>query len=98
MEGPSRSPSTPPPDRGDTAPPSAHLVGVCGAGMKALAELLDGLGWRLSGSDLQPAGPSIESLCLHGFEFFHGHAADNVPAETACVVYSPAIRPDNPER
>ena len=96
MEGPSRSPS--PPGRGDTSVPSAHLVGVCGAGMKALAELLDGLGWRLSGSDLQPAGTSIESLGLHGFQFFRGHAADNVPADAACVVYSPAIRPDNPER
>jgi len=78
--------------------PSAHLVGICGAGMKALAELLDGIGWRLSGSDLQPASPSIATLELHGLTFAHGHAAANVPSDAQCLVYSPAIRPDNPER
>ncbi len=77
---------------------SAHLIGVCGTGMKALAELLDGLGWRLSGSDLQPASSAIASLELHGLQFFQGHAAGNVPADVQCVIYSPAIRPDNPER
>jgi len=58
---------------------SAHLVGICGAGMKALAELLDGVGWTLSGSDLLPANPSIQLLGSRGLQFFVGHAADNVP-------------------
>lgn len=84
-------------DRGVTAP-TAHLVGVCGAGMKALAELLDGIGWQLSGSDLQPASQTIAALQLRGLKFTQGHAAENVPPETQCLVYSPAIRPDNPER
>ena len=66
--------------------------------MKALAELLDGLGWSLSGSDLQPASSAIASLGLHGLQFAQGHAAGNVPSDVECVVYSPAIRPDNPER
>ncbi|MBS0205763.1 MAG: UDP-N-acetylmuramate--L-alanine ligase [Planctomycetes bacterium] len=78
--------------------PTAHLVGVCGAGMKALAELLDGLGWRLSGSDLQASGPSITALGQHGFRFFQGHTAENLPADADCLVYSPAIRPGNAER
>jgi UDP-N-acetylmuramate--alanine ligase len=94
MEGRSAvMPSTREPD-----PPSAHLVGVCGAGMKALAELLDGYGWRLSGSDLQPANSSIDSLALHGMRFFQGHAASNVPPDTQCLIYSPAVLVTNPER
>lgn len=79
-------------------PPSAHLVGVCGTGMKALAELLDGLGWRLSGSDLQPAGDAIEALCLRGFQFHQGHAATNVPQDVQNLIYSPAIQHHNAER
>lgn len=82
----------------EPAPPSAHLVGVCGAGMKAMAELFDGLGWRLSGSDLQSPSQSVAALGLHGFQFFQGHAADNIPTDAECLVYSPAIRPENPER
>lgn len=82
----------------DADSPSAHLVGVCGAGMKALAELLDGYGWRLSGSDLQPANASIESLELHGMTFYPNHAANNVPPDVQCLVYSPAVRDTNPER
>lgn len=77
---------------------SAHLVGVCGAGMNALAELLDGLGWRLSGSDLQPASPSISALGLHGLHFFQHHSPENIPQGTQCLVYSPAIPAGNPER
>ena len=78
--------------------PSAHLVGVCGAGMKALAELLDGLGWQLSGSDLLPASAAITALTLHGLTFSQGHSAANLPKDVQCLVYSPAIRPENPER
>ena len=32
----------------------AHLVGVAGSGMRALADVLAGWGWQLTGSDLQP--------------------------------------------
>lgn len=77
---------------------SAHLVGICGAGMKALAEVLDGMGWQLSGSDLMPASPAITSLTLHGLAFSRGHSASHVSENTQCLIYSPAIRPDNPER
>lgn len=77
---------------------SAHLVGVCGAGMKALAELLSGFGWSLSGSDLLPANPSVLELMRRGLRFSAGHSADNLPVATDCLIYSPAIRPENPER
>ncbi len=77
---------------------SAHLIGVCGAGMKALAELLDGLGWRLSGSDLSPATMAIERLARRGLTFHQGHSAEHVPSDVKCLVYSPAIPSENGER
>ena len=79
-------------------PRSAHLVGVCGAGMKALAELLDGLGWQLSGTDLSPATAAIEALVKRGLVFRQGHSAAHVPFEVECLIYSPAVGEENPER
>ncbi|MCA9016596.1 MAG: hypothetical protein KDA77_14790, partial [Planctomycetaceae bacterium] len=35
-------------------PASAHLVGICGSGMKALAEYLASAGCRVTGSDMSP--------------------------------------------
>lgn len=80
------------------SPKSAHLVGVCGAGMKALAELLDGLGWRLSGSDLSPATAAVADLSRRGLRFHQGHSAAQVPLDVECLIFSPAIDAENPER
>lgn len=77
---------------------AVHLVGCCGSGMKGLAELLLGWGYRLSGSDASAATPGIQRLIERGFRFQQGHAADAVPAGTELVVYSQAIADDNPER
>ena len=52
----------------DRESPVAHLVGICGSGMKALAEMLSGLGWTISGSDLQPPPDSLEMLGRKGFQ------------------------------
>jgi UDP-N-acetylmuramate--alanine ligase len=85
-------------DARGTIPQTAHLVGVCGAGMKALAELLQGQGWQLSGSDMLPAVPGIAAMTHRGFQFHQGHAAGNLRASTELLVYSPAVPPANPER
>lgn len=77
---------------------AAHLVGVCGSGMKALAEMLSGLGWTVSGSDLQPPPGRLELLHHQGFQVHQGHAADFVPSDADVLIYSPAIAPSNPER
>ena len=73
----------------------AHLVGVAGAGMRALAEVLLGWGWELSGSD--SAVESLEELAATGTRLFGGHAADHLSGTTELVVHSDAIPPDNPE-
>ena len=99
MDWPSSTlPSTNTSHFGSRGPLSAHLVGVCGAGMKALAELLAGLGWRLSGSDLAPATAAVEGLMRRGLMFHQGHLAEHVPCDVECVVYSPAIPAENVER
>ena len=81
-----------------TAHQSAHLVGVCGAGMRALAELLLDEGWSLSGSDLAIPTAGILKLIDRGLVFHQGHAAVHLADSTQNLVYSPAIPLQNPER
>lgn len=77
---------------------TVHLIGVCGSGMRALAELLLGLKWTVSGSDLQKPTPGVQQFLRQGFVFHSDHAAEHVPAKADCVVYSPAVPATNPER
>ena len=66
-----------------------HIVGIGGAGMSAIAELLLKSGYGVSGSDLQ-TGEVTDKLAEHGAIIHRGHRAENV---TACdvVVYSSAV-------
>ena len=73
-----------------------HFVGMGGAGMSGLAVVAHALGAEISGSDRAAGWPSW-ALEATGYVPAVGHAAENVPAG-AEVVYSTAIKPDNPER
>ncbi|NQU21414.1 MAG: UDP-N-acetylmuramate--L-alanine ligase [Candidatus Nealsonbacteria bacterium] len=77
------------------APRRAHLVGIAGAGMRAMATVLRGRGWPLSGSDR--AGDPRGELAAVGIRVRCGHAAENLPEGTDLVVYSDAVPQDNPE-
>ncbi len=77
---------------------TAHLVGICGSGMQALAEMLQGLGWTVSGSDLQPSQSVLEVLRRRGMQVHCGHSEEFVPQSAGTLVYSPAITPLNAER
>jgi UDP-N-acetylmuramate--alanine ligase len=77
---------------------SAHLVGICGSGMQALAEMLVGLGCQVSGSDLQPASPVIDLMRSRGLRIHQGHNDQFLPPHVDVLVYSPAVGPTNPER
>jgi UDP-N-acetylmuramate--alanine ligase len=72
-----------------------HFVGVGGIGMSGLAEILGTLEFDVSGSDLKPNDITrrLETL---GVTIHKGHAAANVTGADV-VVYSSAVRPDNPE-
>lgn len=77
---------------------SAHLVGICGSGMKALAEMLQGLGCDVGGSDLSPPDETIELLRRKGIRVHKGHSGEFLASDANVLVYSPAIMPTNPER
>ncbi|WP_041394535.1 UDP-N-acetylmuramate--L-alanine ligase [Photobacterium profundum] len=72
-----------------------HFVGIGGAGMSGIAEVLLNEGYRISGSDLAPNAVT-DSLTQKGAEIFFGHAAENVNGASVVVV-STAIAQDNPE-
>ena len=72
-----------------------HFVGVGGIGMCGLAELLNDQGYRVSGSDVK-AGATVERLQSLGIPVAIGHDAENVGVADV-VVYSSAIRANNPE-
>ena len=94
--------SNDPLDRFDAGGPRrAHLLGIAGAGMRALAGVLHGWGWELTGSDtafnLDAGATSNESLGLPGVVISTVHAVQNVPARTDLVIHSDAIAADNVE-
>ena len=72
-----------------------HFVGIGGAGMSGIAEVLLNLGYAVSGSDL---GESNATRRLVGFGalVYIGHAAGHV-ATADVVVISSAVKADNPE-
>jgi UDP-N-acetylmuramate--alanine ligase len=72
-----------------------HFVGVGGSGMSPLAEIMAGLGYQVSGSDLH-ASAVTERLAARGVQVFIGHAAAHIAGAQALVT-STAIRADNPE-
>ncbi|MGD8274837.1 MAG: UDP-N-acetylmuramate--L-alanine ligase [Thiohalocapsa sp.] len=72
-----------------------HFVGVGGAGMSGIAELMANLGYEVQGSDRRESAVT-ERLRGLGVEVFNGHEAAHV-AEVDAVVVSTAIDPSNPE-
>ena len=72
-----------------------HFVGIGGAGMSGIAEILHNLGYRVSGSD-QNDSPVTQRLASLGIRVAIGHDAANI-AGAGAVVTSTAVRGDNPE-
>ena len=72
-----------------------HFIGVGGAGMSGIAEVLSNLGYRVSGSD-QSNSRVTEHLRAAGVTVLGAHAAGNVDGADV-VVYSSAIAADNVE-
>ena len=72
-----------------------HFVGIGGAGMSGIAEVLANLGFTVSGSDL---ADSAVTRRLHGFgiQVHVGHRAENIAGADAVVV-STAVPESNPE-
>jgi UDP-N-acetylmuramate--alanine ligase len=72
-----------------------HFVGVGGAGMSGIAEVLHNLGYTISGSDLADSA-TLKRLAALGIRTCVGHAANHIHGADA-VVTSTAVKADNPE-
>ncbi|MCZ4294362.1 UDP-N-acetylmuramate--L-alanine ligase [Vibrio sinaloensis] len=72
-----------------------HFIGIGGAGMSGIAEVLLNEGYQISGSDIA-ANVTTERLIKKGATVFIGHAKENV-SEASVVVVSTAINEENPE-
>ncbi|MFM2210131.1 MAG: UDP-N-acetylmuramate--L-alanine ligase [Burkholderiaceae bacterium] len=72
-----------------------HFVGIGGAGMSGIAEVLHNLGYTISGSDLADS-TTLRRLAMLGMRTFIGHDAAHVAGADA-VVTSTAVQSDNPE-
>jgi UDP-N-acetylmuramate--alanine ligase len=72
-----------------------HFVGIGGAGMSGIAEVMLNLGFEVSGSDIADSA-ATQRLKALGAKVHIGHADANVSGANA-VVTSTAVKPDNPE-
>jgi UDP-N-acetylmuramate--alanine ligase len=72
-----------------------HFVGIGGAGMSGIAEVLLNLGYVVSGSDLSDSA-ALKRLHALGIQTHVGHAATHIEGADA-VVTSTAVQADNPE-
>ena len=72
-----------------------HFVGIGGAGMSGIAEILHNLGYVVSGSD-QADSATTRRLASLGIKVFVGHDAAHIAGAEA-VVTSTAVKGDNPE-
>ena len=75
-------------------PARLHLIGVAGSGMSGLALMLMEMGHRVSGCD-RVTSAETERLQSLGLSFSCPHSADAV-SDAEIVIYSSAIREDNP--
>lgn len=72
-----------------------HFVGIGGAGMSGIAEVLLNLGYIVSGSDLAASATTARLQSL-GARVYLGHDKKNIRGADA-VVISSAVKQDNPE-
>ncbi len=72
-----------------------HFVGIGGIGMSGIAEVLNSMGYSITGSDLKESSVTKYLKDL-GIKITIGHSKKNV-YNADVLVYSSAVRPDNVE-
>ena len=73
-----------------------YFIGIGGISMSGLAEILLSEGFRISGSD-RAASPLTLKLEKLGANVYYGQREENISPNIDLVVYTSAIKPDNPE-
>ena len=64
----------------------AYFIGIAGAGMSAVAQLLQTRGWQVSGSDEGAYPPITTYLEQHHIPYTKTHSKNNVPKDADLVV------------
>lgn len=77
-------------------PSSIYFVGIGGISMSGLAEILADAGFKVSGSD-RAKNALTENLEQKGIRVLYGQRAENITPDIDCVIFTSAIREDNPE-
>lgn len=73
-----------------------HLIGIGGCSMNGIAQILKSRGYTVTGSDMN-SSPFTDMLGECGIPTFIGHDPKYIE-NCDTVIYSAAIKPDNPER
>ena len=73
-----------------------YFIGIGGISMSGLAEILLSEGFRISGSDRSPS-PLTRKLEEQGAKVYYGQREENLSPDIDLIVYTSAIKPDNPE-
>ncbi|WP_297802541.1 UDP-N-acetylmuramate--L-alanine ligase [uncultured Brevundimonas sp.] len=73
-----------------------HFVGIGGIGMSGIAEIMLKIGYQVQGSDAK-ASANTERLEKLGARIYIGHDAAHITEGVSAVVYSTAVKADNPE-
>jgi UDP-N-acetylmuramate--alanine ligase len=73
-----------------------YFIGIGGISMSGLAEILLTEGFRVSGSDRAPSDLT-RTLEERGTRIFYGQREENITPDIDVIVFTSAIRPDNPE-
>ena len=72
-----------------------HFIGIGGIGMSGIAEVMKNLGYQVQGSDSAESA-NVKRLRDSGIAVAIGQRAENL-GDAQVVVYSSAVKPDNPE-
>lgn len=75
---------------------NVYFIGIGGVSMSGLAEILVQKGIKVSGSDMKKGASTIKLENL-GVKINYGHKAENITDDIDLVVYTAAIKDDNPE-
>jgi UDP-N-acetylmuramate--alanine ligase len=73
-----------------------HFIGIGGIGMSGIAEILLDQGFSVTGSDKQ-LSEITERLEKLGAKVYEGHSPEHIEPDVDVVVYSSAVKMDNPE-
>lgn len=73
-----------------------YFIGIGGISMSGLAEILLTEGFKISGSDRAPSDLT-NILTKQGAAIYYGQREENLTPDIDLIVYTAAIKPDNPE-